>query len=89
MRSVSELEFWKNGAEIRAEITRCLMNENRVPKRYKFVFTMPGIDLARRMMEEITAANTIYPTSAAEVEQRREHQNEAIICCEQMIQHLQ
>lgn len=89
MRSVSELEFWKNGTEIRAEITRCMMNENRVPKRYRFVFAMPGIDIARRMMEEITAANTIYPTTAAEVEQRREHQNEAIICCEQIIQHLQ
>ena len=40
-------------------------------------------------MEEITAANTIYPTTEQEVEQRRAHQTEAVIVCEQIIQHLQ
>jgi hypothetical protein len=89
MRSVSELEFWKNGAEIRAALTRYLMSEKHVPKRWRFVFTIPGIDLASKLMDEITAANTIYPTTEAEVEQRRAHQNEAIIACEQIIQHLQ
>ena len=88
-RSISELEFWKTGSEIRAALTRFLMNENNVPKRWRPVFTFPGIDLARRLMEEVTAANTIYPTNAAELEQRRLHQNEAIVVCEQIVQHLQ
>lgn len=88
-RSVSELEFWKNGSDIRAVVTQFLMRENNVPKRWRPVFTFPGIDLARRLMEEITAANTIYPTTEQEVEQRRAHQTEAIIICEQIIQHLQ
>ena len=85
-RSVSELEFWKNGSDIRAVVTQFLMRENNVPKRWRPVFTFPGIDLARRLMEEITAANTIYPTTEQEVEQRRAHQTEAIIVCEQIIQ---
>ena len=89
MRSMSKLEFWRNGSEVRADLTRYLMRENIVPKRYNQVFRNPGIDLARKMMEEITAANTIYPTTEAEVEQRRYHQNEAIAACEQIIQHLQ
>ncbi len=88
-RSISGLEFWKNGADIRAHLTRFLMNEKNVPKRYTYVFTFPGIDLGRRLMEEITAANTIYPTNADELAQRRYHQNEAIVLCEQIIQHLQ
>lgn len=88
-RSVSELEFWKNGSDIRAVVTQFLMRENNVPKRWRPVFTFPGIDLARRLMEEITAANTIYPTTEQEVEQRRAHQTEAIIICEQIIRHLQ
>ena len=88
-RSVSELEFWKNGSDIRAVVTQFLMRENNVPKRWRPVFTFPGIDLARRLMEEITAANTIYPTTEQEEEQRRAHQTEAIIICEQIIQHLQ
>ena len=88
-RSVSELEFWKNGSDIRAAVTQFLMRENNVPKRWRPVFTFPGIGLARKLMEEITAANTIYPTTEPEVEQRRAHQTEAIIACEQIIQHLQ
>ena len=89
LRGLSELEFWKNGREIRTALTRYLMNEKKVPKRWRFVFTIPGINLAMKLMEEITAANTIYPTSEEEVDQRRHHQNEAIIACEQMIQHIQ
>ncbi|HBU12709.1 MAG TPA: hypothetical protein DEB31_08290 [Clostridiales bacterium] len=46
-RSISGLEFWKNGADIRAHLTRFLMNEKNVPKRYTYVFTFPGIDLGR------------------------------------------
>ena len=87
-RNVSELEFWKNGCEIRAELTRILMSD-RIPKRCLYIFVIPGIALARKLMEEITAANTIYPTSEAEVEKRREHQTAAIIKCEQIVQHLQ
>jgi hypothetical protein len=88
-RSVSEMEFWKNGGDIRAAVTRFLMNENTVPKRWRPVFTFPGVALARRLIEEITAANTIYPTTDAELEQRRARQTAAIIICEQIIQHLQ
>lgn len=88
-RSISELEFWKNGSEIRAALTRFLMNENNVPKRWRPVFTFSGIDLARRLMEEVTAANTIYPTNTDELAQRRLHQTEAIVVCEQIVQHLQ
>ena len=88
-RSLSELEFWKNASEIRAIFTRYLMNEKKVPKRWKFVFAMPGIGYAMKLMEEITAANTIYPTTDEELAQRRAHQNEAIVACEQIIQHIQ
>ena len=83
------MEFWKNAAEIRTDFTRYLMNENKVPKRWRFVFTMPGIDYVRKLMDEIIAANTIYPTTESELAQRRYHQNEAIVICEQIIQHIQ
>ena len=69
--------------------TRYLMSEKHIPKRWRPVFTFPGIDLARQFMEEVTAANTIYPVTEEELAQRRAHQNEAIIKCEQIIQHIQ
>ena len=88
-RSLSDLEFWKNATEIRTELTRYLMKDNKVPKRWRPVFTFPCIDYARRLMEEITAANTIYPTNENELAQRRYHQNEAIVAVELIIQHCQ
>ena len=88
-RSLSELEFYKNGKEIRAELTRYLMSKKHVPKRYSFVFRYPGIKLARKMMEYVTAANTIYPTNEADVILRKRYQTKAIIKCEQIIQHIQ
>lgn len=87
-RSVSELEFYKNGKEIRAEFTRYMMSD-KIPKRAFYIFAKPGIDLARKMMEQITAANSIYPQNESEVEQRKKHQTKAIIKCEQIIQHIQ
>jgi hypothetical protein len=65
------------------------MSEKHVPKRWRPVFTFPGISLAVKLMEEICAANTIYPTNNDEVKQRRYHQENAIIACEQIIQHIQ
>jgi len=88
-RTLSDLEFYKNGKEIRAEFTSYLMSEKHVPKRYSFVFRYPGIALAREMMEEVTAANTIYPQNEKDLEKRYAHQTNAIIKCEQMIQHIQ
>ena len=88
-RNLSELEFYKVGTEIRAEFTRYLMNDKKVPKRWKPVFTFPGIAYATKLMAEITAANTIYPTTEAELDQRRNHQNQAIVACEQILQHIQ
>jgi len=87
-RNLSELEFYKTGTEIRAEFTRYLMNEKKVPKRWRFVFAMPGIEYAIKLMSEITAANTIYPTNETELQQRRAHQNQAIVACEQILQHI-
>jgi len=67
------------------------MSEKKVPKRYSFVFRYPGIDLAREMMEHITAANTIFvkqpdKCTGAEttennnkIRRRREYQDEAIM----------
>lgn len=88
-RGLSELEFWKNASEIRALFARYLMSEKHIPKRWRPIFTFPGIDYGRKLMEEITAANTIYPTTENELAQRRVHQTEAVIACEQIIQHIQ
>jgi hypothetical protein len=88
-RSISEMEFYKTGCDIRAQLTHFLMNDKNIPKSYRFVFTFPGIDLGRKLVEEISAANKAYPKNAARLTRREAHQDEALELCEKIIQHLQ
>ena len=88
-RSVSVLEFYKNAQEIRSTLTRFVMNEKHVPKRYRFVFSMPTIELLNALFNNITMANTIYPINEHELQMRRDYQTKAIGNCEQILQMLQ
>lgn len=45
--------------------------------------------LASQLTSNVRAANSLYPTSMAEYEGRREYQNNAIVNCEQLIKELQ
>ena len=88
-RSESHLEFYHTASKIRSELTKFVMNEKIVPKRWRPVFTFPMVDRAIRMMDNIVAANTIYPQCLREAEMRRDYQTQAIITVEQIFQLLQ
>lgn len=45
--------------------------------------------LAAHLTNSLRAANSVYPTSLHEYEQRREFQNNALVNCEQLIDELQ
>jgi hypothetical protein len=46
------------------------------------------MQILRDMMMNITAGNSIYPTSNIELQERRHYQTEAIINCEQILQEM-
>ena len=56
-RATSEVEFIHNATRIRKEITSMVMNEKVFPKRYRFVYSIPMIDLCRELVRN---ANTYY-----------------------------
>lgn len=88
-RSESQLEFYHTATLIRTELTRFVMNEKIVPKRWRPVFTFPMVDKVIKLFDYITAANTIYPQNLCEAERRRDYQTQAIITVEQILQLLQ
>ena len=88
-RGESQMEFYHTATLARAELTRFVMNDDIVPKRWRPVFTFPIIEKVIALIDTITAANTIYPQSMHEYEMRRDYQNKAIITVEQIIQLLQ
>lgn len=68
--------------------------KDRTEDLTKYMFIMANcknrIDiLARQIEANVRAANTIYPISINEYEQRRDYQNLAIVNCEQLISELQ
>ena len=85
-RSLSELEFYKNACELRGVLTRFVMSDKNVPKKYRFVFAIPMTELLKDLMYNVTAANTIYPINEHEVQMRRDFQTMAIANCEQIFQ---
>ena len=85
-RSLSELEFYKNACELRGVLTRFVMSDKNVPKKYRFVFAIPMTELMKDLMCNVTAANTIYPINEHEVQMRRDFQTMAIANCEQIFQ---
>lgn len=88
-RGESQLEFYHTATLIRAELTRFVMNDNIVPKRWRPVFTFPMVEKVITLIDMITAANTIYPQNMHEYEMRRDYQTQAIITVEQIVQLLQ
>ena len=88
-RGESQLEFYHTATIIRAELTRFVMNEKIVPKRWRPVFTFPMVEKIVKLIDYITAANTIYPQNIREAERRRDYQTQAIITVEQILQLLQ
>ena len=88
-RGESQMEFYHTATLARAELTRFVMNDNIVPKRWRPVFTFPIIEKVIALIDNITATNTIYPQNMREYEMRREYQTKAIITVEQIIQLLQ
>lgn len=87
-QNLSNLEFYRTATIIRADLTRFVMNEKNVPKRWRPVFTFPMIEKLTELIDVIIAANTIYPQSFHEAEMRRDYQTKAIIVLEQIQQEL-
>lgn len=88
-RSLSSLEFYKAACELRSAVTKLVMNERNVPKKYRYVFAVPMVNLMHDLFANITTANTFYPLCEHDLEVRRDFQTYAITSCEQALQMMQ
>lgn len=70
----------------------CSASEDDEYAKYRYLmhnFKTRVDQLASQLTNNVRAANSLYPTSMAEYERRREYQNNAIVNCEQLIKELQ
>lgn len=87
-RKLSHMEFYKKSIEIREILTRYVMNEKNVPKRYRFIFSIPIIDSLHRLTFAIINANSIYPLNEEELLLRKEYQRQALVEISYLLQTL-
>ena len=56
-RAFSDVSYLHNASRIRAAVTSLVMNEKAFPKRYRFIYSIPCIDICREL---ISNANSYY-----------------------------
>lgn len=78
-RNLSSMEFYAVSCKTRLVLTRYVMNEKNVPKRYRFVITMPIIESLNRLIHNIINANNIFPMNAEQLAQRKEYQRLCLV----------
>ena len=83
-RKISNMQFYKTARDLRRDITKML--EQMFNDESKFCYSRGLeyylqtriLEIMGQMMEAITRANEIYPTTQEEVDKRRLLQNDAI-----------
>lgn len=83
-RSISNMQFYKTARDLRRDITKML--EQMFSDESKFCYSRGLeyylqtriLEIMGQMMESITRANEIYPTTQEELTKRRLLQNDAI-----------
>ena len=76
-RKESQCEFLNTAHELEKYTIQLSMRENAIPKRYRVTLGLPLCNAARSLNQNITYANSIYPTTKAEYEMRRTYQLKA------------
>ncbi len=60
------------------------MKEKNFPKKWRYLFGQDIVNTLNALMDNIVAANTIYPKTQEELVLRKEYQTKAIINCYQL-----
>ena len=91
------MQFFVNALELQVEITKYVMREKVLPKKWRFAMRekvlpkkwrygigYPLINKVDELVDNITYANSIYPVNEEELQQRKQYQTMAICNCFQI-----
>ena len=83
------MQFFQTAVDIQDELIEFCMNENNIPKKYRFVHTMLIIEHGQQLVNDVVDANTIYVKTNEDAIDRRRYQQKASGECEKILQKLQ
>lgn len=84
LRGETETQFIINALDLQTLLTQYCVKEKFVPKKYRLLIGVPIINKVDELVDNITFANSIFPTNETELQQRKEYQVKAIANCFQL-----
>lgn len=83
-RADTELTFMTTARQLQNELTKYVMREKVMPKKWRYMIGRTLISKVDEMVDNIIAANSIYVTTEHDLELRKEFQTKAICNCFQI-----
>lgn len=83
-REETELSFYIYGQQLQMEITKYIVNDKYIPKKWRYLIGQSLVDKVDELMDNIIFANTIYPAIEEELITRKKYQTMAIANCYQI-----
>ena len=78
------MTFMTTGRQLQIELTKYVMREKVMPKKWRYMIGRTLIAKVDEMMDNIVAANSIYVMTDKDLEIRKEFQTKAICNCFQI-----
>ncbi len=86
-RSVSAFDFYTDSLDIRVEVNR--IAAKGIDKTYRFILGVPMAQTAYSLVHNINRADSFYPNTTINVQERRKYLTLAVADCEQLCLDLQ
>lgn len=77
-RKKTKFDVVANAEKLQDEITLYVMDETKVPKKWRFMIGKGLIEKIDELNDNVIAANSIYATNDKELEDRRRYEQRAI-----------
>lgn len=84
LRGTTGTQFEITALDLQVEITKYCVNEKHVPKKWRLLIGVPLVNKVDELVNNISFANSIYPTNEIELQKRKEYQVKAIANCYQI-----
>jgi chromosome condensin MukBEF complex kleisin-like MukF subunit len=83
-KSETELQFRVNAENLQVELSKYVMKEKVLPKKWRYAIGYPLISKVDELVDNITYANSFYPEDETELKKRKLYQTLAIANCFQI-----
>lgn len=80
-REETDFDILELADQLKRKTAVYIMNEKRVPKRWRYVYGIQAVQYADRIREAVTIANDIHATSEELLAERRRYQTRALSYC--------